>query len=276
MPSHRVKSQETTSTREVRDRAKSRSPTRKKEAEVLNAKGRANCKFWAGKKPTDPKDEVAELAAKKLAELKNRADQAKGKGKQKEPPKEKPTCLLDRFKPKEPMHKPIYFPDGDPLGYKPIHYPGGDPLAKLAQPMGASPQTTAPQKKKKKNEVLGLAEMTSPEVANAPGRITVFKPGGGPSPSQPVIASPVQVSSPLIHEAPDARTEEFRRNWKNMQSMVAEASAAPPTPGPPALDFNEWICEVCMRKFPSQEKLLQHEQFSDLHKANLAKIDADL
>jgi RNA-binding protein 5/10 len=34
------------------------------------------------------------------------------------------------------------------------------------------------------------------------------------------------------------------------------------------------ICRICMRKFPTVDKLRQHEQQSELHKANLAKAEA--
>eukprot|EP00928_Gymnodinium_smaydae_P081551 TRINITY_DN6504_c1_g1_i1.p1 TRINITY_DN6504_c1_g1~~TRINITY_DN6504_c1_g1_i1.p1 ORF type:complete len:370 (+),score=55.75 TRINITY_DN6504_c1_g1_i1:344-1453(+) len=46
-----------------------------------------------------------------------------------------------------------------------------------------------------------------------------------------------------------------------LKSTASAAAQMPPEA--------EWICEVCMRKFSSEEALTRHEQFSDLHKQNL-------
>jgi len=32
------------------------------------------------------------------------------------------------------------------------------------------------------------------------------------------------------------------------------------------------ICKVCKRKFPTQESLINHEKYSDLHRENLEKL----
>lgn len=47
------------------------------------------------------------------------------------------------------------------------------------------------------------------------------------------------------------------------------------SPFVPAADPEaDWICEMCMRKFNSQETLQRHENQSELHKQNLAKFKA--
>ncbi|CEM19653.1 unnamed protein product [Vitrella brassicaformis CCMP3155] len=51
---------------------------------------------------------------------------------------------------------------------------------------------------------------------------------------------------------------------------AAAADAPPPAVVSAAPAVTEVICYVCMRKFPSKDKLEKHEQFSELHKKNLA------
>ena len=36
-------------------------------------------------------------------------------------------------------------------------------------------------------------------------------------------------------------------------------------------DWTKMACLLCMRQFPSKEKLIKHNQISDLHKQNLDK-----
>merc|ERR1712008_394269 len=69
-----------------------------------------------------------------------------------------------------------------------------------------------------------------------------------------------------------------RRGSSFMPTSVAAASfdtgAAAAAMAAAASTADEWICEVCMRKFASQEMLQRHEQFSELHRENLAKLNA--
>lgn len=154
---------------------------------------------------------------------------------------------------KDARPQPIHYPGGDPLarlapapaasqGMKdgrpqPIHYPGGDPLAKLA-PAPDPAQTAAATKKRKKKseEVLGLA--TTHHIPR-PGRVQVF-------------------TTPQLGPV-----------------TVAGSASAAASSRPLGLDtLGDWICELCMRKFGSEEQLRRHEQLSDLHKENLAKLQA--
>ncbi|CAL1171486.1 unnamed protein product [Cladocopium goreaui] len=129
--------------------------------------------------------------------------------------------------------------------HQPIHFPGGDPLAKLANPL--PPETArANQPKKKKKAPEGVLGLAASAPLQRPGPVTVFASRPGPVSLQ---ASP---------------------------SSLPNASAVPPVPvsNPTtspvaALD---WICEVCMRKFSSEETLRKHEQLSELHKQNLMKL----
>eukprot|EP00913_Durusdinium_trenchii_P029157 g27333.t1 len=134
-------------------------------------------------------------------------------------------------------------------GSKPVDSGGGDPLAKLAVPPPETARPSQPKKKKKAPEgVLGLA--ASAEPLQRPGPVTVFAAQPGPvtllqpSPSSPQPNAPVSASVPL-------------------------STAPMPAVMPEGLD---WICEVCMRKFSSEEALRKHEQLSELHKQNLMKL----
>lgn len=131
------------------------------------------------------------------------------------------------------------------IRHQPIHFPGGDPLAKLAnaQPLDTS-RTPQPKKKKKAPEgVLGLAASAP---LQRPGPVTVF------------AARPVTQASP---PSPPPSAAAFVPPVPSSPSMTSATT--------PALD---WICEVCMRKFSSEEALRKHEQLSELHKQNLMKL----
>lgn len=140
------------------------------------------------------------------------------------------------------------------LRHQPIHFPGGDPLAKLApSPPEAAKPTPQPKKKKKAPEsVLGLA--APPEQLQKPGPVTVF---GAARPG------PVTLLAPAPRPAPEQPV------------ALPAAPVVPAVPVPavqPAPAVMDWICEVCMRKFSSEEALRRHEQLSELHKQNLEKL----
>jgi len=138
---------------------------------------------------------------------------------------------------------------------KPIHFPGGDPLAKL-QP----PQQAAPQKRKKVNaaapQVLGLASapLVTREQVGAPGPITVYAQTPGP------VTVYTQATRAAVKD--DAHTSEV-------------GTTGGLNPAPQARKGGDWICELCMRRFGSEEMLRKHELLSDLHKQNLAKLYGD-
>lgn len=140
----------------------------------------------------------------------------------------------------------------------PIFFPGGDPLAKLAPASGpVAPPQPAPkpkQKRKQSEAVLGIVEMPeNKSILRGPGRVTVF--------SNAVQPGPAMVLQPG-------------------SEPVARAFAPPPQHGNQTLnamaELIEWICEICMRRFPSEENLRRHEQLSELHKQNLATLGTDL
>jgi len=56
---------------------------------------------------------------------------------------------------------------------------------------------------------------------------------------------------------------------------TAAAEASPASLGAQSPESSEFICELCMRKFSTKENLTRHEQFSDLHKENLAKLEGE-
>jgi len=129
--------------------------------------------------------------------------------------------------------------------HQPIHFPGGDPLAKLANPL--PPETArANQPKKKKKAPEGVLGLAASAPLQRPGPVTVFASRPGPVSLQ---ASP---------------------------SSLPNASAVPPVPvsnpSTSPVAALDWICEVCMRKFSSEETLRKHEQLSELHKQNLMKL----
>jgi len=135
------------------------------------------------------------------------------------------------------------------IRHEPIHFPGGDPLAKLAPslPQEAAKANPQPKKKKKAPEgVLGLVAMPElrKEQLQKPGPVTVLARPGPVTLLTPSSSRP----SPEIDPAPPP--------------------AAPVAPAP----MLDWICEVCMRKFSSEENLRRHEQLSELHKQNLLKM----
>lgn len=140
--------------------------------------------------------------------------------------------------------------------FKPIHFPGGDPLARFA-PAEAAPKPEAKKKRRPTGEsILGLASTPVSSIAR-PGRVTVLSSAPQPGP----IQIPTQFSPSL----PSPRA--------SMSAPAAFASTSPPTV---TLEPGEVICEVCMRKFSSEEMLRKHEKLSDLHKQNLAKLNGDV
>lgn len=128
--------------------------------------------------------------------------------------------------------------------HRPIHFPGGDPLAKLAP---VAPQIQPKKKSKKAESVLGIVNMPAAAERAAPGPVTIYKQ------SARVKPGPVTVFLPRQAELPDA------------------GQPSQGTPPESVEDSQEIICEVCMRKFSSREMLQKHEQFSELHKQNLAR-----
>jgi len=154
-----------------------------------------------------------------------------------------------------------------PQDARPIHFPGGDPLARLAAPEPVP--APKPEVKKKRRppgeQILGLASTPIAAIAR-PGRVTVLSSAPRPGPvqiaSQPqltvTLASPMAVASTV-------KAASAPRRWDD------KAQAQQPVAGP-----GEWICEVCMRKFSSEQMLRKHENFSDLHKQNLAKLNGDV
>lgn len=172
--------------------------------------------------------------------------------------------------------------DGRP---QPIYFPGGDPLAKLAPPTPAPPkQAPAPKKKRQPEGVLGLVSMPEIKASSGitPGPVTVFQQTIKPGPVT-VLAPPPRQPSVGELGAGRGATAAFAPGERGGSSFMATTSS-----GAATLDTGraaaaamaaaaapeEWICEVCMRKFPSQETLQRHEQFSELHRENLAKLNA--
>lgn len=131
-----------------------------------------------------------------------------------------------------------------------------------------------------------MPESKAPGVA--PGPVTVFqqsavKPGPvtvfAPSPRQPIIAElgagrgalEAPAPTPMAAFGSEGRGSSFMTTSLAAASFDTGASAAAMAAAAPT---DEWICEVCMRKFASQEMLQRHEQFSELHRENLAKLTA--
>lgn len=144
--------------------------------------------------------------------------------------------------------------------HQPIHFPGGDPLARLAPPTDPSVKTAAAPKKKRRppETVLGLAATIDSKILAAPGAITVSATRPGP------VTVLTSTPHPPIQ----------------LQSTAAAAPATAFVPGvlesrAPAVVNDvlaDWICEVCMRKFASEQALNRHEQLSELHRQNLSKL----
>lgn len=150
--------------------------------------------------------------------------------------------------------------------FKPIHFPGGDPLARLAP---AEPVLTpkADTKKKKRPTgdcILGLVSTPAARLAK-PGRVTMLS-AKAPRPS------PVQVLSP----SPLSLSTASASASMAMPAVFGQASLAAPGQSAPAAAPGDWICEVCQRKFSSEDMLRKHERLSDLHKQNLAKLHGDV
>jgi len=178
--------------------------------------------------------------------------------------------------------------DGRP---KPIYFPGGDPLAKLAPPAPPSKQAPPPKKKRQPEGVLGLVSMPESKAPGvAPGPVTVFqqstiKPGpvtvSAPPPRQPNIgelsagrgALQAPAPTPMAAFGSGGRGSSFMPTSSAAASFDTGAAAAAMAAAA-ATTADEWICEVCMRKFASQEMLQKHEQISELHRENLAKLNA--
>jgi len=208
------------------------------------------------------------------------------------------------FQPREPM------PDEDGA-FKPIYFPGGDPLAKLA-PAAESPAKAAPQAKKKTKPaaevVLGLASV--PKIKK-PGKVTVLS--GAPKPGPVTILQPQTtddasgIASAMLFSPGFGSTGTSAASGGGLGSGLGASGlaggtgalgaglvarngtlgaglgngsagifAAPVAQTAPANlpALGDWICEVCMRKFNSEEMLRKHEALSDLHKQNLAKLAA--
>mmetsp|Transcript_71588 Transcript_71588/g.142037 ORF Transcript_71588/g.142037 Transcript_71588/m.142037 type:complete len:673 (+) Transcript_71588:210-2228(+) len=185
---------------------------------------------------------------------------------------------------------PLKTIDGRP---QPIYFPGGDPLAKLAPQMPPPSKHAPPSKKKRQPEgVLGLVSMPECKAPGvAPGPVTVFqqstiKPGpvtlAPPPPRQPSNgelgagrgAFQAPAPTPMAAFGSGAGRSSFTSASSAAASFDTGAVAAAMAAAASAAD--EWICEVCMRKFASQEMLQRHEQFSDLHRENLAKLNVAL
>jgi len=161
---------------------------------------------------------------------------------------------------------------------KPIFFPGGDPLAKLA-PAPAQASAATEKKKRKKEAVAGLAEMPNVTAAPGPvrsrvipGPVTVFRGAPVPAPA-PVCAFWPGRATPASVPSPAAPSQDA------LAAAHQPAFAIPVLPASvrenmAVVSGGEWICEICMRKFNSQEGLQRHEQLSDLHKQNLAKLAA--
>jgi len=163
--------------------------------------------------------------------------------------------------------------------HKPIHFPGGDPLAKL---MPAEPAEKPEPKKKTRTKpvcegVLGLASMPDnrAEIAT-PGKVTVL---AVPKPAPVTTVSSLGSSSPQLQAGtPVGFVPPGPVTGAAGAVAGAETAPGPVAPGPVAAAdagaaaAGEAICEVCMRRFGSEDALRRHEQFSDLHKQNLARI----
>lgn len=147
---------------------------------------------------------------------------------------------------------------------RPIHFPGGDPLARLAP---APPEIKAapgpqPKKKRQREEVMGLAPMPDPADPRGKGlmtlgSVTVFSRTGRAEATFPAAPSFAATGPSLLSAQAGAGASHGPK-----PGFAAEAAALP---------VEEWICEVCMRKFSGEEALRRHEMHSDLHKQNLAK-----
>lgn len=175
------------------------------------------------------------------------------------------SCSKDRKRPKQRAETG----ESEKGDFKPIHFAGGDPLARLA-PAGPAPTPKSEPKKKKRagqEQVLGLASVPAAAIAR-PGRVTVLSSTSRPGPVQ-IRSSP----SPLASVPMASRGAAFGR-------PDVFASSVAPRPAQAQQSFatapGESICEVCMRKFSSEEMLRKHENFSDLHKQNLAKLNGDV
>lgn len=158
--------------------------------------------------------------------------------------------------------------------HKPIYFPGGDPLAKLA-PVPEAPAQPGPHPKKRRkpsDTVLGL--VSTPD--NGAGFI---KPAG---PVQVLVRQPgpVQVLAPPPRVSEARATHPASSSACILGTSTSQGTAPAGVPSAAQADvtncdaktLSEWICEVCMRKFDAEEKLRRHEQFSELHKQNLAAL----
>merc|ERR1719506_2516339 len=117
------------------------------------------------------------------------------------------------------------------------------------------------QKKKKRPANEGVLGLASTPVAslNRPGRVTLMS-------STPLLGSG------LLGSPPQASTAAFA-----MPAVLGGIDSTPPAATVPnPVMPGEFICEVCMRKFSSEEMLRKHEKMSDLHKQNLAKLHGDV
>lgn len=167
--------------------------------------------------------------------------------------------------------KPWFREDKRP---RPIYFPGGDPLAVLAPAPApkAEPAPKAQVKKKKANadSVMGIASapVSTPDVgfiAN-PGPVQITR-----TPAR-IVGAPGPVINLQSLSAKPAPVQSL-----TSPVLPPQAAALPPvvqSQPQRATPSSDFICEVCLRKFGSEEMLRKHEQFSDLHKQNLAKMQA--
>lgn len=236
-------------------------------------------------------------------------DRSRERGSQKRRPLKSADPLPD-----EGAFKPIYFPGGDPLaklapapGTEPAAKPASQPKKKSKNPadtvlgLASLPDNRGEVKPGK---------VTMLSSAPRPGPVTIL---GQPSkqliPQQPPPAVDMSgIASAVLLEAPRRNAISVNggglagglggglaaaglsgsigalgtglaagigspsASFQGGDSAAGVASVAPPptVAAPP----EGWICEVCMRKFNSEEMLRKHEALSDLHKQNLAKLAA--
>lgn len=159
--------------------------------------------------------------------------------------------------------------------FRPIYFAGGDPLACLAPAPSVTPKAEVKKKKKPQQDVLGLAPMPHVESLNTPGHVTVLS-GSKPGPVQ--LSGPRPGPVQMFHRSSPIADYQFSlesRPSTNTFSPDLDPSDAAVQPSASVMP-DGWICEVCMRKFSSEEMLRKHELMSDLHKQNLAKLHGDV
>lgn len=205
---------------------------------------------------------------------------------------QQPANFLEQFArwQEDIVHKPIHFPGGDPLAAASAAAAAAALMASKSNAMAIPPEAAAAlaamdkkKKRKKDDEVMGLAPMVRGQEIK-PGKVVVL---------QKDLRKDLKKSKREQREASGYGSSGINFmsgiDPNDVDSLAAAArsaitsyAAAPPqvpeeevpaAPAAPAL--GEWVCEVCMRKFGSQDALQKHEQFSDLHRANMAKLEGD-